>query len=199
MEGCVIIPPIKPMLHVALRFITAVSKFCCRGSSDRCDLGQIRARTLPENNRDMPHPIQPMVRGILEMSRTLCAAAAALLLAAMRISAHHAFAAEYDENKRVTVSGTVTRFEWTNPHAWLYVDGKNESDNVTIWSFEMGSPNGLLRRGWRRTELKKGDQVTVEGYRAKDGSNVANAGTITMSDGRKLFGGFQATPGAPGK
>ena len=133
------------------------------------------------------------------MRRTVCAAAAALLLATMRISAHHAFTAEYDENKRVTVSGTVTKFEWTNPHAWLYVDGKNESFKVNSWSFEMGTPNGLLHRGWRRTELKKGDQVTVEGYRAKDGSNVANARTVTMPDGRKLFGGFQSTPGAPAK
>jgi len=127
----------------------------------------------------------------------VCAAAAALLLATMSISAHHAFAAEYDENKPVTVSGTVTRFEWTNPHVWLYVDGKDASDKVTSWSFEMGSPNGLLHRGWRRTELTQGDQVTVEGYRAKDGGNLANASTVTMSDGRKLFGGFQTTPGAP--
>jgi hypothetical protein len=133
------------------------------------------------------------------MSRTSCAAAVALFLAAMRISAHHAFAAEYDVNKRVTVSGTVTRFEWINPHAWLYVDGKDESDKATSWSFEMGSPNGLLHRGWSRTELKKGDQVTVEGYRAKDGRNVANAANVTMPDGRKLFGGFQTTPGAHGK
>ena len=133
------------------------------------------------------------------MSRTLCAAAAALLLAAMRISAHHAFAAEYDENKRITFSGTVTKFEWTNPHAWLYVEGKDENNRVTSWSFEMGSPNGLLHRGWRRMELKKGDQVTVEGYRAKDGRSVANARTVTTPDGRKLFGGFQTTPGAPAK
>ena len=133
------------------------------------------------------------------MRRTVFAAAAALFLATMRISAHHAFTAEYDENKRVTVSGTVTKFEWTNPHAWLYVDGKDESLKVTVWSFEMGSPNGLLHRGWKRTELKTGDQVTVEGYRAKDGSNVANAGAVTLPDGRKLFGGFQTTPGAPVK
>jgi hypothetical protein len=133
------------------------------------------------------------------MSRTVCAAAAVLLLATMRVAAHHAFTAEYDENKRVTVSGTVTRFAWTNPHAWLYVDGKDESDKATTWSFEMGSPNGLLHRGWQRTEVKKGDRITVEGYRAKDGSNVANARTVTLSDGRKLFGGFQSTPGAPGK
>jgi len=117
----------------------------------------------------------------------------------MTISAHHAFTAEYDENKRVTVSGTVTKFEWTNPHAWLYVDGKDESPKAANWGFEMGSPNGLLHRGWRRTELKRGDQVTVEGYRAKDGSNVANARTIALPDGRKLFGGFQSTPGAPAK
>jgi hypothetical protein len=133
------------------------------------------------------------------MGRTLCAAAAALLFATMRVSAHHAFAAEYDENKRVTISGTVTKFEWTNPHAWLCVDGKDESNKVTSWSIEMGSPNGLLHRGWRRMELKTGDQVTVEGYRAKDGRNVANARTVTLPDGRKLFGGFQTTPGAPVK
>lgn len=129
------------------------------------------------------------------MSRTLCAAAAALMVATMRLSAHHAFAAEYDENKRVTVSGTVTKFEWVNPHAWLYVDGKAEGGSVTQWSFEMGSPNGLLHRGWRRVELKEGDRVTVEGYCAKDGRNVANASTVTLPDGRKLFGGFQSTPG----
>ena len=134
------------------------------------------------------------------MRRNACAAAAtALFLATVRISAHHAFTAEYDENKRVTVTGTVTKFAWTNPHAWLYVDGKDESLKVANWGFEMGSPNGLLHRGWSRTELKKGDQVTVEGYRAKDGSNVANARTVTMPDGWKLFGGFQSTPGAPAR
>jgi hypothetical protein len=133
------------------------------------------------------------------MRKTLCVAAATLLLATMRVSAHHAFAAEYDENKRVTVSGTVTSFKWTNPHAWLYVDGMDDSGKATSWSFEMGSPNGLIRRGWRSTELKKGDQITVEGYGAKDGGNVANASNVTLPDGRKLFGGFQTTPGAPVK
>ena len=131
------------------------------------------------------------------MSKILRAAAVALLWSAMRMSAHHAFAAEYDENKLVAVSGTVTAFKWTNPHAWLYVDGKDESGKETSWSFEMGSPGGLERRGWRSTELKKGDQVTVDGYAAKDGSNLANARTVTLPDGRKLFGGFQSTPGAP--
>ena len=129
----------------------------------------------------------------------MLAAAAALVLAATRISAHHAFAAEYDENKLVTVSGKVTGFRWTNPHAWLYIQGKDETGTVATWSFEMGSPGGLLRRGWRQGELKKGDHVTVDGYRAKNGSNVANARTVTLPDGRKLFGGFQTTPGAPVK
>jgi hypothetical protein len=133
------------------------------------------------------------------MSRTLRAVAATLLLATMRISAHHAFAAEYDENKRVIVSGTVTGFRWTNPHAWLDVDGKDGSGKAASWSFEMGSPGGLVNRGWKKTELKKGDQVTVDGYAAKDGRNVANARIVTLPDGRKLFGGFQSTPGAPAK
>ena len=130
------------------------------------------------------------------MSRTLCAAAA-LLLAAMRISAHHAFASEYDEKKLVKVSGAVTRFTWINPHAWLYLDEKDASGNITSWSIEMGSPNGLVNRGWKRSDLKKGDRVTVEGYGSKTAGSTANAATITLPDGRKLFGGFQSTPRIP--
>jgi hypothetical protein len=133
------------------------------------------------------------------MIKAWCGALVLLLLTMMRASAHHAFAAEYDQNKLVTVSGIVTTFKWTNPHAWLYVDGTDESGNVTSWRFEMGSPGGLLHRGWKKMELKKGDQVTVDGYAAKDGSNMANARTVTLPDGRKLFGGFQSTPGAPVK
>ena len=133
------------------------------------------------------------------MIKVLYAIVAALLLIAMHASAHHAFAAEYDQNKLVAVSGTVTEFKWTNPHTWLYVEEKDENGKVTSWGFEMGSPGGLKRRGWRETELKKGDQVSVDGYAAKDGGNVANARTVTLPDGRKLFGGFQSTPGAPAR
>jgi hypothetical protein len=133
------------------------------------------------------------------MSKIFFATAAALLITTMRVSAHHAFAAEYDENKRVTVSGIVTRFTWTNPHAWLYIDAMDEKGKLNSWGFEMGSPNGLVRRGWTRTDLKKGDQITIEGYGAKNGGNTANATTVSLPDGRKLFGGFQTTPGAPGK
>jgi hypothetical protein len=133
------------------------------------------------------------------MGKVLCIVTAVLLLTTVPMSAHHAFAAEYDENKLVTITGTVTGFQWTNPHAWLSVDGTEESNKVSSWKFEMGSPGGLLRRGWRQGELKNGDHVTVDGYRAKNGSNFANARTITLPDGRKLFGGFQTTPGAPVK
>src|SRR4029077_12570424 len=121
-------------------------------------------------------------------------AAAPLLMTTIPASAHHAFAAEYDVNRVVTFSGTVTKFEWVNPHAWLYVDGKDASGKTVTWSFEMGAPGGLLRRGWKKTELREGDQITIDGYAAKDGRNVANARTVTLPDGRKLFGGFQSTP-----
>ena len=114
-----------------------------------------------------------------------------------RVSAHHAFAAEYDENKRIAVSGMVTKLRWTNPHAWLDVAVKDKSGKVTAWSFEMGSPAALTVRGWVKTDLKKGDQVTVEGFGAKDGRNIANATYIILPDSRRLFGGFQETPGAP--
>lgn len=113
--------------------------------------------------------------------------------------AHHAFAAEFDAQKRIKVTGTVTKFEWTNPHGWLYVDVKDENGKVVNWSFEMGSPNQLIRQGWRRTALKEGDQVTVEGYAAKDGSNIANARSVTLPDGTKVFSGSPATDGGPAK
>ena len=122
-----------------------------------------------------------------------------LLCAVMPAPAHHAFIAEFDANKRVKVSGTVTKLEWTNPHAWLYVDVKDESGKVTNWAFEMGSPNSLIRQGWRRTALKEGDQVAIEGYAAKDGSNNANARSVTLPDGTKVFAGSPATDGGPAR
>ena len=131
------------------------------------------------------------------MTKTLCATTAVLLFATLRISAHHAFAAEYDADKTITVTGTVTKFEWTNPHAWLYVEGRDETGESAVWGFEMGSPNGLVHRGWTRTAVKPGDQISIDGFRAKDGRKVANARTVTLPDGNKLFGGFQSTPGAP--
>lgn len=113
--------------------------------------------------------------------------------------AHHAFAAEFDAKAGIKLSGAVTKLEWTNPHAWLYVDVKDESGKVTNWGFEMGSPNSLIRQGWRRTALKEGDEVAVEGYAAKDGSNIANARSVMLPDGRKVFAGSPETDGGPAK
>jgi hypothetical protein len=134
------------------------------------------------------------------MNKTFFAIAVVLLPSmTMRAVAHHAFASEYDEHRLVTVSGIVTQFKWINPHAWVYVAQKDERGKITKWSFELGSPAGLTTRGWKKTELKAGDPITIEGFGSKDGRNAANAGFVTLPDGRKLFGGFQETPGAPPK
>ncbi len=130
--------------------------------------------------------------------RILSSAAVALIFSApIRVSAHHAFAAEYDEKKLVTVSGRVTKFTWTNPHAWLYVEGKDDSGELASWSFEMGAPGGLINRGWKKGELKRNDPVTIDGYASKNRARVANARNVTLPGGKKLFGGFQSTPGNP--
>jgi hypothetical protein len=112
-----------------------------------------------------------------------------LLLAAMPALAHHSFAAEYDAAKPVTLKGTVTKVEWMNPHARFYIDVKDDGGAVTNWEFELGSPNGLMRAGWTRNSLKQGDEVTVNGSLAKDGSHLANARTVVLADGRKVFAG----------
>jgi hypothetical protein len=113
------------------------------------------------------------------------------LLAAVPVVAHHSFAAEYDADKPIKLTGTVTKIEWTNPHCYFYIDAKNETSGKTEnWGFEMGNPNALLRLGWTRNSLKIGDAVTVEGTRARDGSLHANAKSmVLMSTGQRLFAG----------
>jgi len=106
------------------------------------------------------------------------------------VRAHHAFAAEFDADKPVKLSGTVTKVEWENPHAWFYIDVKDAAGRVENWGLEMGSPNILIRAGWGRNTLKLGDAVTVEGSRAKSGANIANAKVVILvSTGQKLFAG----------
>jgi len=102
--------------------------------------------------------------------------------------AHHSFAAEFDAEKSVTLVGTVTKIEWTNPHAWFYIDVMGDSGKVENWGWELGSPTSLTRLGWTRNALKVGAVVTVEGSRSRDGSTTANARSITLnSTGQKLF------------
>ena len=123
----------------------------------------------------------------MKTSLALLFSSAALLLA------HHSFEAEYDFNKTLKVSGTVTKMEWMNPHAHFFVDVKDESGKVTNWNFELGAIPVLLKQGWRKDSLKAGDQVTVEGFLPKDGTKaMANARRVLLPDGRRVFGGSSA-------
>ena len=114
--------------------------------------------------------------------------ALALDLAAAPALAHHSFAAEFDAKQPITLTGTVTKVEWTNPHVWFYVDVKDATGKVTNWGMEMGGPNGLLRAGWTRNSMKAGDVVTVDGFKARSGQPIGNATSVVMaSTGQKLF------------
>ena len=119
-----------------------------------------------------------------------------LLLAAAPVSAHHAFAAEFDANKQVNLRGLVTKMDWINPHAWLYIDVKGSDGKVVNWMIELGPPNALLKRGWTKKSVPAGIDVIVVGYQAKDGSTRANGRDVTFADGKKLFAGSSST-GAP--
>ena len=123
------------------------------------------------------------------------AGALGLLVSAVPVLAHHSFAAEYDQNKPMKITGTVTKMEWMNPHARFYVDVKDNNGKVTNWNFELGAIPVLLKQGWRKDSLKVGDQVTVEGSLAKDGSANANARKVVLPDGRRVFGGSSGGDG----
>jgi hypothetical protein len=117
---------------------------------------------------------------------------------ALPAAAHHSFPAQYDIDKPITLTGKVTRVEWTNPHIFIYADVPDTNGTVVAWAFEMGGPNALIRQGWKRDSLKVGDLVTFEGSLARNGSNLVNARTVTMTQtGRRMFAGSSGGDQAP--
>lgn len=119
---------------------------------------------------------------------TVVALGFAALLVGTTAAAHHSFAAIFDASKPVTVTGTVTKLEWMNPHTWIYLDVEGEGGKTEAWAFELGSPNRLMRFGWNQNSLPNGATVTITGSRARDGSLKAAVDTVTMPDGKRLFG-----------
>jgi len=111
------------------------------------------------------------------------------LLATSPVLGHHSFTAEFDENKHVSLTGTVTEMRWSNPHGWIYIDVKGPDGQVVNWAIEMGPPNALLRRGWKKSSMQYGAVIKVEGFAAKNGKEFANATNITLPDGTKIFAG----------
>ena len=121
-----------------------------------------------------------------------------LILSAMPARAHHSFAAEFDGTKAIRLTGAITKVEWTNPHSYFYIAVKDESGNIETWGCEAGAPGALTRRGFKRGDLKLGDTVIVDGYRAKDGSRLVDARRVTLPDGR-IVSGASAGDGGPGE
>jgi len=130
-------------------------------------------------------------------TRALYLTAVSLVLGALPAMAHHSFAAEYDSKKPVTLKGTVTKVDWTNPHVYFYIDVTDDGGKITNFALEMGPPNGLQRSGWTRNTMHVGDVVIVEGSLAKDGSNQANARSVIMANTGKKLGAASSENDAP--
>jgi hypothetical protein len=118
-------------------------------------------------------------------------------LVAPKLEAHHSFAAEFDGHAVIRLTGVLTKVDWSNPHSYFYVDVKDPKGKVVNWGCEAGAPGALSRRGLKKIDLKIGDSIVVDGYRAKDGSNLVDARRLTLADGRTIFGGSQGD-GGPG-
>ena len=122
------------------------------------------------------------IKALVTATAGLC-----LLMVTSSGIAHHSFAAQFDAEKPIELIGTVTKVEWRNPHAWFYIDVEGDDGNVANWGMELASPNLLMRKGWKRSSMKIGDAVTVEGFLARDGSNTGNARVITINATGKVL------------
>jgi hypothetical protein len=125
------------------------------------------------------------------MKRTIALASLGVMLFGASAVAHHAFSAEFDQDKPVLLEGALTKADWMNPHAWIYLDVKGSDGKIVNWAIEMGPPSALLRRGWKKSSMQVGVILKVEGFAAKNGKEFANASNVTLPDGTKVFVGTE--------